>query len=49
MGGVRPARSGCFPLAEALALLPGSLTPRMQESLVRVSPHIPSFAKATTE
>jgi hypothetical protein len=32
-----------------LALLPGSLTPRLQEALVRLSTHIPSFAKAARE
>jgi hypothetical protein len=32
-----------------LGLLPGSLTPRLQEALVRLSTHIPSFAKAARE
>jgi hypothetical protein len=30
-------------------LLPGQLTPRLQEGLVRLSTHIPSFAKAASE
>jgi hypothetical protein len=38
-----------FPLDEELALLPGSLTPWLSEALVRLSTHIPSFAKATRE
>ena len=45
----RPARSGFFPLDEELGLLPGSLTPRLQEAVVRLSTHIPSFAKAARE
>jgi hypothetical protein len=40
---------GVFPLDEELGLLPGNLTPRLQEALVRLSTHIPSFAKATRE
>ena len=40
---------GFFPLDEELALLPGRLTPRLQESLVRLSTWIPSFAKAAAE
>lgn len=40
---------GFFPLDEELGLLPGMLTPRLQESLVRLSTHIPSFAKAAVE
>jgi hypothetical protein len=32
-----------------LGLLPGNLTPRLQEALVRLSTHIPSFAKAARE
>lgn len=40
---------GFFPLDEELALLPGSLTPRLQESLTRLSTWIPSFAKAMAE
>ena len=38
-----------FPLDEQLGLLPGSLSPRLQEALVRLSTHIPSFAKASRE
>ncbi len=38
-----------FPLDEELGLLPGSLTPRLHEALVRLSTHIPSFAKAARE
>lgn len=38
-----------FPLDEELALLPGSLSPWLQEALVRLSTHIPSFAKAARE
>jgi hypothetical protein len=40
---------GFFPLDEELGLLPGQLTPRLQEGLVRLSTHIPSFAKARDE
>lgn len=40
---------GFFPLDEELGLLPGSMTPRLQEALVRLSTHIPSFAKAARE
>jgi hypothetical protein len=40
---------GFSPLDEQLGLLPGSLTPRLHEALVRLSTHIPSFAKATRE
>ena len=40
---------GFFPLDEELALLPGRLTPRLQESVVRLSTWIPSFAKAAAE
>jgi len=32
-----------------LGLLPGSLTPRLHEALVRLCTTRPSFAKATTE
>jgi hypothetical protein len=49
MAFARPAEPGFFPLDEELALLPGSLTPRVYESLVRLSTHVPSFAKAATE
>lgn len=40
---------GFFPLDEELGLLSGQLTPRLQEGLVRLSTHIPSFAKAAKE
>jgi hypothetical protein len=40
---------GFFPLDDELGLLPGQLTPRLQEGLVRLSSHIPSFAKAAKE
>jgi hypothetical protein len=40
---------GFFPLDDELALLPGTLTLRLQESLVRLVTHIPSFAKASQE
>jgi hypothetical protein len=40
---------GFFPLDEELALLPGNLTPRLQEALVRLSVQQPSFAKAAAE
>lgn len=49
MGSVLPARVGFFPLDDELDLLPGQLTPRLQEGLVRLSTHIPSFAKAVGE
>ena len=42
-------RSGFSPLDDELALLPGSLTPRLQESLVRLGTLLPSFALAATE
>lgn len=45
----RPVEPAFFPLDEELALLPGSLTPWLQEALVRLSTHIPSFAKARSE
>lgn len=41
--------AGFFPLDDELGLLPGQLTPRLQEGLVRLSSHIPSFAKAAGE
>jgi hypothetical protein len=44
-----PATAGFSPLDDELDLLPGQLTPRLQEGLVRLSAHIPSFAKAATE
>jgi hypothetical protein len=40
---------GFFPLDDELGLLPGQLTPRLQEGLVRLSTHIPSFGKAAVE
>jgi hypothetical protein len=40
---------GFSPLDDQLGLLPGQLTPRLQEGLVRLSAHIPSFAKAAKE
>lgn len=49
MAPVRPAEPAFFPLDEELGLLPGSLTPWLAEALVRLSTHIPSFAKATRE
>lgn len=49
MGFVPPAAAGFFPLDDELGLLPGQLTPRLQEGLVRLSTHIPSFAKAACE
>jgi len=44
-----PATVGFFPLDDELGLLPGQLTPRLQEGLVRLSTHIPSFGKAVGE
>ena len=44
-----PAGAGFFPLDDELGLLPGHLTPRLQEGLVRLSTHIPSFGKAALE
>lgn len=49
MAPVRPAAPVFFPLDEQLGLLPGNLTPWLSEALVRLSTHIPSFAKATRE
>jgi len=49
MGCARPVGPGFFPLDRELALLPGAFTPRIQESLVRLSTWIPSFAKAAAE
>lgn len=40
---------GFSPLDQELALLPGNLTPRLQEALVRLSTQQPSFAKAAQE
>lgn len=44
-----PVARAFFPLDDELALLPGNLTPRLQEACVRLSTHIPSFAKAAGE
>ena len=41
----RPVRSGFSPLDEELALLPGQLTPRLQQSVVRLGSWMP-FAQA---
>lgn len=49
MGFVRPVAPAFFPLDEELALLPGNLTPRLQEALTRLSTVQPSFAKAAAE
>ena len=45
----RPVEPGFSPLDDELGLLPGSLTPRLQEALVRLSTQQPSFAKASAE
>jgi hypothetical protein len=49
MGSVQSVAAGFFPLDDELGLLSGELTPRLQEGLVRLSTHIPSFAKAASE
>lgn len=49
MVSVRPAGPGFFPLDEELGLLPGSLTPRLLNTLVRLGTTQPSFAKASAE
>jgi hypothetical protein len=49
MRSARSARPGFSPLDDELALLPGSLTPRLHEALVRLSITQRSFAKATAE
>jgi hypothetical protein len=49
MAPAQPAVQAFFPLDEELGLVPGALTPRLQEALVRLSTHIPSFAKASAE
>lgn len=49
MGFVRPVGPGFSPLDEELGLLPGCLTPRLHETLVRLSTTQPSFAKASAE
>lgn len=48
MGFVRRVGPGFSPLDEELALLPGSLSPYLQEQLTRLSTWIPSFEKAAT-
>lgn len=47
MGSARPVRPGFSPLDEELGRLPGKLTPRLHETLVRLSVTHPSFAKAS--
>ena len=42
---VRPVRKAIFPLDKQLALLPGRLTPLLQEQLTRLGTWMP-FAKA---
>ncbi len=49
MGSAPPVGVGFSPLDEELGVLPGQLTPRLQEGLVRLSTHIPSFGKAAVE
>jgi len=49
MASVPNVAAGFSPLDDELGLLPGQLTPRLQEGLVRLSTHIPSFAKAAKE
>ena len=44
-----PVRRVFFPLDDELGLLPGSLTPRLQEHLTRLCTWLPSFAKAAAE
>jgi hypothetical protein len=46
MVSVLPVDKGFFPLDEELELLPGKLTPREHECLVRLAGWIPSFEKA---
>src|SRR5260221_14183885 len=46
MRSARPAGRVFSPLDEELELLPGRLSPRLQESLVRLGTWIPSFARA---
>lgn len=45
MGFALPVRQGFFPLDEELALLPGNLSPRLQEQLVRLGTWMP-FGRA---
>lgn len=47
MGSARCATPGFFPLDDELQLLPGCLTPRLQEQLTRLGAWMP-FAKAAT-
>src|SRR5262249_26141024 len=49
MASARTVTAGFSPLDDELGLLKGELTPRLQEGLVRLSTHIPSFAKAAKE
>ena len=49
MASAPPVKRGFSPLDEELELLPGSLTPRLHEHLVRLSTLLPSFAKAAAE
>lgn len=49
MASARPVEPGFSPLDEELGLLPGRLTPRLHEALVRLSTQYPSFAKAAAE
>lgn len=44
-----PVPRGFSPLDDEVELLPGSLTPRFQEHLVRLCSLLPSFAKAAAE
>lgn len=46
---VQPVGPDFSPLDEELGLLPGRLTPRLHETLVRLSTTQPSFAKASAE
>ena len=48
MGSARSAEQAFFPLDEELALLPGTLTPNLQEDLVRLGAWMP-FGRATQE
>lgn len=49
MASARPVAPVFFSLDEELALLPGNVRPWLAEALVRLSTHIPSFAKAARE
>ena len=46
MPAARPVGPGFSPLDEELGLIPGQLTPRAEEQLVRLGTWIPSFAQA---